>query len=95
MMCQFMIGHEFSLSTKALACRRAVQFVTELGLHRVIFEGDLTIVINAVSQRNAALCSYGNIVDDIRCLVSSFLFFDFIHVHRTGNFVADALAKKS
>ena len=61
----------------------------------VIFEGGSTIVINAVSQRNAALSSYGNIVDDIRCLVSSFLFFDFIHVHRTGNFVADALAKKA
>lgn len=72
-----------------------VQFAAELRLHRVIFEGDSTIVINAVSQRNAALSSYGNIVDDIRCLVSSFLFFDFIHVHRTGNFVADALAKKA
>ena len=34
-------------------------------------------------------------MDDIRCLASSFLFYEFIHVHRTGNFVADALAKKA
>lgn len=73
----------------------AVQFAAELGLHRVIFKGDLAIVINAVSQGNAALASYENIVEDIRCLVSSFQFFDFIHVHRTGNLVAEALAKKA
>lgn len=55
----------------------------------------MAIVINAVSQGNAALASYGNIVEDIRWLVSSFQFFDFIHFHRTGNLVADALVKKA
>ena len=34
-------------------------------------------------------------MEDFRCLVSSFQFFDFIHVHRTGNLVADALVKKA
>ncbi|KAL0009443.1 hypothetical protein SO802_010945 [Lithocarpus litseifolius] len=71
------------------------EFAAEPGLHRLIFERDLAIVINAVSQGNAALASYGNIVENIRCFVSSFQFFDFIHVHRTGNLVADALAKKA
>ena len=31
----------------------------------------------------------------IQPLVSSFMFFDFIHVHHTCNFVANALAKKA
>ena len=49
----------------------------------------------AIFQGNAVLSSYGNIVEDICCLGSSFLFSDFIHVHRSGNMVVDALAKKA
>ena len=80
---------------EALACRRAVQFAVDLSLHRVIFQGDSAIVINAVSQENAALSSYGFIVKDILSLISSFLSFEFVHVPRSGNIVADALAKKA
>ena len=80
---------------EALACRRAVQFAVDLGLHRVFFEGDSVIVINAVSQENAALSLYGFIVEDILSLVSSFLSFEFVHVPRSGNIVANALAKKA
>ncbi|XP_065618956.1 uncharacterized protein LOC136063028 [Quercus suber] len=80
---------------EALACRRVVQFAANLGLHRVIFEGDSAIVINAVSQENAALSSYGFIVEDIHSLMSAFLSFEFVHVPRSGNIVADALAKKA
>ena len=80
---------------EALACRRAIQFTVDLDLHRVIFEGDSAIVINAVSQENAALSSYGFIVEDILSLVSSFLSFEFVHVPCSGNIVADALAKKA
>nr|POE62458.1 hypothetical protein CFP56_26389 [Quercus suber] len=69
---------------EALACRRAVQFAANLGLHRVIFEGDSAIVINAVSQENAALSSYGFIVEDIHSLVSAFLSFEFVHVPRSA-----------
>lgn len=50
---------------EAVACRHAVNFAAELGLQRLIFEGDSAIVINAVSQGNAALASYGNIMEDI------------------------------
>ena len=80
---------------EALACRRAVQFAADVGLHRVIFEGDSAKVINTVTQDNAALSSYGNIVEDILCPVPSFLFVNFVHVPRSGNIVADALAKKA
>ena len=83
------------LDMEAVASRRVVNFAAELDLHRVIFEGDSAIVINAVSQGNAVLASYGNIVEDIRCLASSFLSFDFIHVHQNGNLVADSSAKKA
>ena len=84
---------------EALACRRAVQYAANLGLHSVIFEGDSATIINAVSQGNTLFSSFGNIVDYIRCLVSGFTFLNFLHVHRSGNFVgnfvASALAKKA
>ena len=61
---------------EALACRRAVMYTVENDLHNVIFEGDSASVINAISQESAVLTSFGNIVDDIRALVSIFQFFN-------------------
>ena len=80
---------------EALACQRAVQFVVDIGLQRVIFGGDLTMVISALNQGDAEFASYGNITEDIRCKAANFQSFDFNHVSRSCNCVADALAKKS
>ena len=41
------------------------------------------------------LNSYGDIVDDIRSLVSDFQSFKFVFVHKSCNVVVDALAKKA
>ena len=62
-------------------------YIAKNDLHNVIFEG--------VSQESTVLTSFGNIVDDIRALVVVFQFFQFVHVHRTCNVVADALANKA
>ena len=80
---------------EAVACRHAVNFEAELVLHSVTFEGDSAIVINVVSQGNVVLATYENIVEDIRSLSSSFLSWFFTYVHRSGNVVADFLAKKA
>ena len=80
---------------EALACLRAVQFVAELDLHCVIFEGDSAAIISAVSQGISLLSSFGNILDDVRCLIPSFSSVKFSHVNRSGNLVVDALAKKA
>ena len=37
-------------TVEALACRRAIQFAVEIGLHEVIFEGDATVVIQAIKN---------------------------------------------
>ena len=65
------------------------------GLQGVIFGGDLTLVISALNQGDAEFASYGNITEDIRCKAANFQSFDFNHVSRSCNCVADALAKKS
>ena len=80
---------------EALACRRVVMFAAEKDLQNVIFEGDSVLVINAIVQENPVLTSYGDIVDNIRSLVSVFQSFQFVFVHRSCNVVADALAKKA
>lgn len=63
-----------------LACRRAVEFATELRLQRVIFEGDSTIVINAIIQGTSGFSTYGNVVEDIRCQATLFQSRMFNHV---------------
>ena len=53
------------IELEALACLRAVQFVLEIGLTRVVFEKDLAAVIDALWQGSGGLASYGNVLDDI------------------------------
>ena len=59
---------------KALACRRAVQFVGEIEHQKVIFKGDSSVLINALSQGSGGFASYGNIIEDILFLAADFLF---------------------
>ena len=80
---------------EALACRRALLFAAEKDLQKVIFEGDSVSAMNAIAQDYLILTSYGDIVDDIRDVASTFQSAQFVSVHRACNVVADALAKKA
>ena len=80
---------------ETLACRRAVEFAVEIGLQRVIFEGDSAMVINALNHGSAKLSSYGVVIEDIRCQAMVFQSSIFNHASRSCNCVADALAKKA
>ena len=80
---------------EAIACHKAVQFAKELGLQKITFEGNLSMVISALSQGPGCLSSYGNVIDDILILAVDFQFCEFSHVKRVCNIVADILAKKA
>ena len=80
---------------EALACRRAVQFAAEIGLHEVTFEGDVAVVINEITTGATEHSLYGHIVGDILAQAACLFSFDFSFVHRSCNKVADALAKRS
>ena len=80
-------------TVEALACRRAVQFAAEIGLHEVTFEGDAAVVINAITNGATEHSSYGHIVEDILAHAACLSSFDFCYVNRSCNKVADALAK--
>ena len=49
---------------EALACRRAIVFAIELGLHHVVFEGDSATVINHLQEDTPCLASFGNAIAD-------------------------------
>ncbi|XP_075659628.1 uncharacterized protein LOC142629508 [Castanea sativa] len=80
---------------EALACLKAVQFALEIGITRVVFEGDFAVIINALLHGAGAMASFGNILDDIRMHSAVFQFVDFVYVSPHCNIVADALAKKA
>ncbi|XP_075668938.1 uncharacterized protein LOC142638757 [Castanea sativa] len=80
---------------EALACRRAVHFVREIGFKDVVFEGDFAVVIQAITQGNSDNLELGHIIDDIRILATDFNSSQFCHVKRNCNVVANALAKKA
>ena len=80
---------------EALACRKAVDFAAKIGVQRVIFEGDLTMVINALNQNNAGLSSYGVVIEDIHSQALVFESCVFAHTSQVCNCVADAIAKKA
>ncbi|KAK9993986.1 hypothetical protein SO802_023689 [Lithocarpus litseifolius] len=70
-------------------------FALELGITRVVFEGDSAVVINALLHGAGAFASFGNILDDIRVLSTAFQLVDFTFVSHCCNSVADTLAKKA
>lgn len=80
---------------EALACWRAVKFALELGLTRVVLEGDSVVIIGALIHENGEVASYGNIFEDIRLHVIAFQSVVFSHTSHICNSIADALAKKA
>ena len=78
---------------EALACRRAVAFALEIGLHEVAFEGDSDVVFKHLNAEPPCLASYGHIIEESQILASNLSFASFSHVKRSGNVVADKLAK--
>ena len=80
---------------EALAARRAMIFMEELGLGRVIFEGDSENVVKALTRGCLDRSSIGHIVKDCMSLMGCFQTCSFSHVRRQSNGVAHALARRA
>ena len=83
------------LEVEAFACRHAVFFAIDLGLHEVIFEVDSAIINQAINSSLSSPALYGHIVDDILHLTLQLRSHKFSQVSRCCNKVADAFAKKA
>ena len=78
---------------EALAVAKALSFATEIGISKVVLEGDSLTIINALSNDQRSLSSFGPLIDDAKF---SSVIFDQLHysyVRRECNFAAHSLTK--
>ena len=68
----FAIGSKVDTSEEAglLVCRRSIEFAVDSGFTRRVIEGDNSNVMQAISSDVANYSFLGNVVDDIRHLMS-------------------------
>ena len=88
------LPHSVELA-EALAAHRAVVFVQEISIFKVLVEGDCLSVISALRAPVGCHTLYGNIVEDTHRLASHFQSCRFSHVQRRGNMLAHALTKRA
>ena len=67
---------------EALAARRAVNFIVELGIAGSEFEGDSELVCRALRSTELGHSSIGQIVKNIMSIIGSLSFFSFSHIRR-------------
>ncbi|XP_030941499.1 uncharacterized protein LOC115966398 [Quercus lobata] len=79
---------------EAMAARRAMLFMEELGLRHAVFEGDSVLVVKALVGHCPDRSSIGHIIKDCKSLRGLFQTCFFSHVKRQGNKVAHALARR-
>ena len=80
---------------EALAARRAVRFVTELCVFRVIIEGDCSRLITALKGFGRCCTLFGHIIDESKRIGGTLRSCLFQHVWCEGNRLAHCLAKKA
>nr|XP_023909157.1 uncharacterized protein LOC112020832 [Quercus suber] len=80
---------------EALAARRAVLFIVELGISQSVFEGDSEVVYKALEAGDVGYSSIGQYVKDIMSIVGSLQTFSFSHIRRQGNCVTHALTRRA
>ena len=78
---------------EALAAWRAVEFALEIGITKVIVEGDSETIVKELKEPTLSMALHGHLIQDVKCLSSSFVSLSFTHVRRQGNNAAHALAK--
>lgn len=80
---------------EVLAAHWALVFAKELRFDKVIMEGDSENVITAINGEHMDYSSLGHVLQDIKCMFSSFSFVSVKHIHREGNCVAHKLARRA
>ena len=62
-----LLPQEFQVvEIEALAAIRALEFALELGISQAVLEGDFKVVMNAPSEEDVFLSSYGLLIADAK-----------------------------
>ena len=78
-----------------MATRRAVVFVQELSLSKVMVKGDCLLVVTALNAFICCKTMYRNVVEETRRQGHQLQQCQFQHVRRGGNKLAHAFARKA
>ncbi|XP_057453121.1 uncharacterized protein LOC130744983 [Lotus japonicus] len=89
------LGAASALMAEALAFRWCVSLAKDLGFFRVVFETDCLQLFEAWKKNKQGVSYLFSVLNDCRDMVSFFTSFDLSFVRRSGNSVADFLAKNS
>lgn len=77
---------------EAMAARKAAEFALEVGINKVVLEGDSEIVYKDLNNNGPSLALHGHLIQDFKALIPLFSCICFSHVGRLGNKVAHSLA---
>ena len=89
------IGPNVDTSEEAelLACRQLIEFAVDSGFTRLVIEGDNSNVMQAISSDATNFSFLGNVVDDIRPLMSGLQWISTSKIRRGGNKIKHVLAQ--
>ena len=82
-----------AVEVEALAAATALTLARDLGMQRVILEGDSLIIIKALREEEHFFSPIGLLLEDVRRLSQSFHKLLYSHTKREGNYVAHNLAR--
>lgn len=81
------------IEVETLAARRALELAVEIGIDRVILEGDLAVLMQTLKTGTSSLAQFSRIANDILFLASYFFDVKFSHASRFCNKVAPSLVR--
>ena len=79
---------------EASAARKATKFALEIGINKIVLEGDSEIIYKDLMSNDHSLALHGHLIQDVKGLVPLFSSIWFSHVSQTGNKAAHSLARR-
>ena len=76
-----------------MAACRAVEFGSELGLHRAIVEGDSEVVVKALTCKAFGLALYAHLINDVALFSGLYSQLSYSHIRRDGNKIVHNLVR--
>ena len=83
------------VEVETLVARRALELVVEIGIGRVVLEGDSAVLMQTLKNGTRSLAQYNHIANDILFLALYFSALKFSHVSCSRNKVAHSLARRA
>ena len=84
-----------SMEAKALACKRVLKFVVDIGITKLVNEGDCAQVIYAITSNQFSLSRLGHVFEGIQVLIAGLKWAEVHWVNRSANLVAHSLARNA